>query len=153
MLIPRTLIFLTKGNQILLIKGADQKRLWANQYNGIGGHIERGEDLLSAARRELEEETGLISTDLWLCGTVSIDSGQNPGIGIFIYRGEYFDGNLRDSQEGALEWIPLNQVYRLPLVEDLHTLLPKILKSDKATAPFSAIYNYDAADQLQITFG
>ena len=59
MLIPRTLIFLRRGESVLLIRGAPNKPLWANKYNGVGGHIERGEDALSAARRELREETGL----------------------------------------------------------------------------------------------
>ncbi|MDP3183744.1 MAG: NUDIX domain-containing protein, partial [Anaerolineales bacterium] len=54
MLIPRTLIFLRRGDSVLLIKGAPHKRLWANKYNGVGGHLERGEDVLSAARRELQ---------------------------------------------------------------------------------------------------
>ena len=52
-LIPRTLIFLTRGERVLLLKGAPHKRLWANRYNGVGGHIERGEDVLTSARREL----------------------------------------------------------------------------------------------------
>jgi len=152
-LIPRTLIFLTRGDQILLIKGAPHKRLWANQYNGIGGHVERGEDLLSGAQRELLEETGLTPTDLWLCGTISIDTGEKPGIGIFVYRGECPDGEPRESQEGTLAWISFNQIFALPLVEDLHTLLPKVLEMDKYTAPFSAIYTYDGSGQLHITFG
>ena len=38
-IIPRTLIFVTRGEQVLLLKGAEHKRLWANQYNGIGGHV------------------------------------------------------------------------------------------------------------------
>ena len=52
MLIPRTLIFLTCRDLVLLLKGAPHKRLWANRYNGIGGHIERGEDVLTAAQRD-----------------------------------------------------------------------------------------------------
>ena len=151
-LVPRTLIFLTRGDQILLLKGAPHKRLWANQYNGIGGHIERGEDVFSAAHRELEEETGLKAVALWLCGTITIDTGESPGIGIFVFRGECSEGYLRASPEGTLEWLPLKQVYSLPLVADLHTLLPKVLQTDKGDPPFSAHYSYTPDDQLQIRF-
>lgn len=51
MLIPRMLIFLRRGESVLLLKGAPTKRLWAGKYNGVGGHVERGEDILSAARK------------------------------------------------------------------------------------------------------
>ena len=151
-LVPRTLIFLTSEDRILLLKGAPYKRLWANQYNGIGGHVERGEDLLSAAKRELQEETGLKLADLWLCGTITIDTRENPGILIFVYRGVYQLGELRDSQEGVLEWIPMDKVFALPLVEDLYQLLPKVLKTEKDSNLFSALYTYDDQDQLQIRF-
>jgi len=70
-LIPRTLIFLTRGERVLLLKGAPHKRLWADRYNGLGGHIERGEDVLTSARRELAEETGLQCPGLWLCGVIT----------------------------------------------------------------------------------
>ena len=39
--IPRTLVFITRGDHVLLLRGSAQKRIWANKYNGIGGHIER----------------------------------------------------------------------------------------------------------------
>ncbi|HLB48576.1 MAG TPA: NUDIX domain-containing protein, partial [Anaerolineales bacterium] len=51
-LIPRVLIFITHGREVLLLKGAPTKRIWASKYNGVGGHVERGEDFISAARRE-----------------------------------------------------------------------------------------------------
>lgn len=152
-LIPRTLIFLTRADQVLLLRGAPHKRLWANLYNGVGGHIERGEDLLSAARRELREETGLQPSDLWLCGTVIIDTGQNPGIIIFVLRGECQQGNLQSSDEGTLEWVAFERLASLALVEDLPVLLPRVLAHQRGEPPFAARYDYDSHNHLRIAFG
>ena len=99
-LIPRTLIFLTRGERVLLLKGAPHKRLWADRYNGVGGHIERGEDVLTSARRELAEETGLQCPGLWLCGVVTVDTGQEPGIGIYVLKGECPTGEANPFQRG-----------------------------------------------------
>lgn len=152
-IIPRTLVFLTRGDAVLLIKGAPHKRLWANRYNGIGGHIECGEDALSSARRELIEETGLAANLLYLVGTVMIHVGEQRGIGLFVYRGEYVGGQLYESPEGSLEWVSLSQISQLNLVEDLRILLPRVLTMKKGEPPFSALYEYGENDQLHIRFG
>ncbi len=136
MVIPRTLIFVTRNDRVLLIKGEPTKRLWANQYNGIGGHIEPGEDTLSAARRELREETGLQHVDLRLVGTIFIDTSQPVGITLFVYTGVYTGGELIPSSEGPLEWIPTADLDLYPLVEDLRTLLPRVLSMSPTDPPF-----------------
>ena len=152
--IPRTLIFLTDAaGRVLLLKGAAHKRLWANRYNGVGGHIERGEDVLSSARRELLEETGLQVGDLWLCGMILVDASETTGIAIYVLRGAYAGGELLASPEGALEWVQPEALPELPLVEDLYTLLPRVLAMRQGEMPFSAHYTYDEADRLRIRFG
>jgi 8-oxo-dGTP diphosphatase len=150
MVIPRVLIFVTRGDQVLLIKGAPTKRLWANRYNGIGGHIERGEDALSAARREMAEETGLKGVGLRLVGTLLVDASERVGICLFIFAGECAAGDLIPSEEGALEWVSVGRLNEYPLVEDVKSLIGRILAMRPGDAPFSARSYYDGSEQLVV---
>ena len=152
LLIPRTLIFLTRDQQVLLLLGAPHKRLWSNRYNGVGGHVEPGEDILGSAQRELAEETGLQAGCLWLCGILVVDTGNTPGIAVFVLRGEEPQGQLTSSPEGTLEWVDFTAVPRLPLVEDLYALLPRVLSARQGEAPFSARSYYNEKGKLVLTF-
>lgn len=151
-IIPRVLIFATRGEDILLLKGAPNKRLWANLYNGVGGHIEQGENVLSAAKREFKEETGLELINPWLCAVVMIDTGKPIGIGMYVFRGETSGETLQPSDEGNLEWVPQDKIHDLPLVEDLPILLPKTLSLSPDGFPLFAQYYYDERDNLVIEF-
>lgn len=148
--VPRVIIFLFKDNSVLLQRGAPDKKLWPNVYNGIGGHIERGEDLLSAAYRELDEETGLRSIKLILCGTVIIDANPDTGVALFIFAGKYQKGNIRASVEGKLDWIELQKVETLPIMPDLPCLLEHTEKAFKDRHMFFGRSWYDNKGELRI---
>jgi 8-oxo-dGTP diphosphatase len=151
--IPRTLCFITRGrDEVLLLRGAPGKRIWANKYNGIGGHVERGEDLLGAMAREIREETSLAVRNITLRGIVNVDAGEAVGILVFVFSAEYASGEPIASAEGALEWIGRERLADLPLVEDLPALLPRILDAAPGAPPFFARTHYDASDQLVIEF-
>jgi 8-oxo-dGTP diphosphatase len=150
-LIPRCLIFLQRADEVLLFKGSPDKRLWPGRYNGVGGHIERGEDVLSAARRELLEETGLACPGLRLCGTITVDTGEEVGIGVFVFTGDCPSGEPIHSPEGMAEWVQRDRIDEYDLVEDLHFILPVVFRMTPGQPAFSGHYRYDDQDQLVIT--
>ena len=150
--IPRTLVFITRDDRVLLLYGAPSKRIWANKYNGIGGHIERDEDIYASALREVREETGLEVEDLRLVGLINIDGDQPTGIMLFVFTAQSRSGEPIPSEEGALEWIDRDLITKVDLVEDLPIILPRALDLPLNAPPFFARYHYDEQEHLIIRF-
>ncbi len=151
--IPRTLAFITNGDDVLLLRGGPQKRLWAGLYNGVGGHVEQGEDIYQAVLREIKEETGLDVHEVRLRMVGHIDA-RDPrlGIMIFVFTAVAGSRDVTSSEEGTLSWVPCNNLPLQHVVEDLPLLLPRILAMGPTDPPFYAAYGYDEADHLQVTF-
>jgi len=137
--IPRTLTFLTHGSEVLFLRGAPDKRLWAGKLNGVGGHVEPGEDILAAAKREILEETGLALAELHLRALIHIDGSRALGVLLFVYTGQAPSGSVHPSREGSLVWCNRHSLPKADLVEDLPHLLPRILAQD---APDRLIYGH-----------
>ena len=150
--IPRTLCFVLNGDDVLLMKRAPHKRVFPNRYNGVGGHIERDEDPLNSARREIAEETGLQVRDVVLRAVYNIDAGEATGIVLFVFTAYSDSRDVTANSEGTLHWIPRDAVMELDLVEDLPYLLPRVLEMQQGDLPLFVHVSYDAADVIQMRF-
>ena len=146
LVVPRTLSFLFHGDEVLVLKRSPHARLFPGKVNGVGGHVERNEDVVAAAHREIHEETGLQITDLWLAGILHVDGvlgqadplpgGYRPGVMVFIFTGQAPTRNVIPSDEGELLWVPLTAVSSLDWVDGDPGLLLQALDSHRLGRPF-----------------
>ena len=153
LVIPRTLCFVRNGNDVLLMKRAEHRRVFPNQYNGLGGHIESDEDARTAVIREVREESGLDIQDIRLRAVHHINTNQATGIILFTFTAVSESRDVTsDSGEGTLHWVPITEVLDVDLVEDLPLILPRILSMTDTEPPLFLHVQYDADDQIQIQF-
>jgi len=155
--VPRTLVFVIAERHLLLLRGSPQKRIWPNQLNGIGGHLEPDEHPLEGALRELSEEAGLELHDLELRGLIHLadtnSRRSDPGVLLFVYVGEAPSRAVQPSSEGTLEWHPLEALPYDDMVPDLPHLLPLLLDQQHAGKLVYGHYAPDSDGAMQYRFG
>ena len=126
------------------------------KVNGLGGKVERDEDLLSSAARELHEEAGLTDPQLTLRGTITFsDFGPNREEWlVFVFVVTEWTGRPRsDNHEGALEWCarrdllaacePGPEAERLPMWPGDRHFLPLVFDDDARVFHGSMPYDAD----------
>ncbi|MFN8111302.1 MAG: 8-oxo-dGTP diphosphatase [Thermoleophilia bacterium] len=134
------------GRVLMVHRNARPQDDHLGKFNGLGGKLERDEDVVSAAVREVREEAGITLTHLELRGTITW-SGFGPRredwLG-FVFLADAWDGTAWDSgPEGSLEWVALDRLRRacsddprvradagLPMWDGDRHFLPLVLDDD-----------------------
>ena len=89
-----------------------------DKWIGIGGKFEAFESPYDCVLREAKEETGLTLTSLRYRGIVTFVSDQMPVAEyMHLFTSDEFTGELRDCDEGDLEWIRIADLLKLPMWE------------------------------------
>jgi 8-oxo-dGTP diphosphatase len=127
--IPRVLAFIENEDEILMIERSKENAFAYQKLNGIGGHIEKGEDPLTAVRREVYEECGLKIHDFVLHAVIFIDVETEKGVCVFVYSAQYQEGEIKPSPEGQIMWVERSDLPSHNVVKDVPLLLEVIAES------------------------
>lgn len=122
------LCLIHQGDRLLLQNR--RKKDW-DGWTLPGGHIEKGESIVDAVVREMQEETGLTIHSPKLCGIKQFPI-ENGRYLVFLFRTESFSGEVRSSDEGEMRWISRSELSDFHTVPDFEELL-QVMLDDRLT--------------------
>ena len=114
-MINSTLCYITRGNDVLMLHRVKKENdINKDKWIGIGGKFEDEESPDECLLREAKEETGLTLTN-WRCrGVVTFLCEGIEGEYMYLFTADGFEGDLKDCDEGVLEWISREKLDSLP---------------------------------------
>ena len=113
------LCLLQDENKILLQNRV--KEDWKG-YTLPGGHVEPGESFVDAVVREMKEESGLDIINPKLVGIKQFPITDGRYI-VLLFKATEFEGEVTSSDEGEMEWIDMDKLSEVNVVEDFYDLL------------------------------
>ena len=131
-----TLCYIRRGDDTLLLhrvkKENDENR---DKWVGIGGKFEEGESPEDCLLREVREETGLTLEAWRYRGIVTFVSDEWGTENMHLFTADAFHGEVKDCDEGVLEWLPWERLPQLPIWEGDRIFL-RLIDED---APFFSL--------------
>ena len=113
-----TLCYIERGGKYLMLhrtaKAVDENK---DKWIGVGGKFEEGESPEDCLLREVREETGLTLTHWDYRAIVTFVSEEWGTEYMHLFTADEYTGQLRDCDEGRLEWVDKARVKDLPLWE------------------------------------
>ena len=144
-----TLCYIQKdGKTLMLYRNKKENDYHEGKWNGLGGKFEPGESPEECAVREIEEESGLIVKNIKMKGFITFPmfDGKEDWY-VFAFVIDEFEGELIDSPEGQLEWIPNDKLKELNLWDGDQIFIPWLFQEEF----FSAKFNYGNGKFLDYT--
>ena len=130
----------------MLLRNRKKNDVNHGKWIGVGGKCEAAETFEACAKREVNEETGLLVHSLTPCGIVSFVYDHQEPETIAVYVCDDFTGELQECDEGTLAWIREDRILDLELWEGDRVFLKKMLARERE--PFHLELHYDEAGNL-----
>ena len=138
-----SLIYLEQdGKYLMLHRIKKENDMNHDKWIGVGGKFEAQESPEECAVRETLEETGLRILKLSYRGIVSFVLDDDVTEYMHLFTSEDFEGELKDCDEGELEWVPKEKVTELPIWEGDKIFLRELLE-DRGFFSLKLVYRDD----------
>jgi len=110
-----TLCYITRGNDVLMLHRTKKEHdINKDKWIGIGGKFEGEESPDQCLLREAREETGLTLTS-WRCrGVITFLQEGVVGEYMYLFTADGFEGELKECDEGDLQWVSREFLDSLP---------------------------------------
>ena len=102
-------IIFSEDRQSLLLGFRSARQHQGNLWEFPGGKVEAGETFDNALVRELEEEVGIVATDISLYQTISHDYGDKSVV-LHFYCVNGFTGQPQSLENQSVTWVPVEQL-------------------------------------------
>ena len=113
-----TLCYIEKdGKYLMLHRTKKENDLNQDKWIGVGGKFEDKESPEECVTRETLEETGLTLTEFDYRGIVTFVSDKWETEYMHLFLGKAFTGDIKECDEGVLEWVEKKKVKELTLWE------------------------------------
>ncbi|RHR10687.1 8-oxo-dGTP diphosphatase [Pseudoflavonifractor sp. AF19-9AC] len=147
-MINTTLCYIQRGEDYLMLhRIKKQNDLNQDKWIGVGGKFEDKESPEDCLLREVREETGLTLTSYRYRGIVTFVSDRWPTEYMHLFTADSWTGELKECDEGVLEWLPRRRLLELPHWEGDAIFLDLIAREDTPFFSLKLCYEGDTLTQ------
>ena len=104
-----------RGEYLMLHRVKKKNDVNHDKWIGVGGKFGRDESPEDCLLREVREETGLTLTEYRFRAVVTFVAQGYETEYMHLYTATGWTGELRECDEGDLEWVPKDKVQDLPI--------------------------------------
>ena len=124
-----TLCYIEKNDKYLMLyRNKKENDLNEGKWIGVGGKFEEKESPEECLIREVKEETGLTLTKYKLRCLVTFVSDKWETEHMYVFTASEFEGELKECNEGTLQWIDKDKILDLPTWEGDRFFFEKMQK-------------------------
>ncbi len=148
-----TLCFLVKGQPVSeILLGLKKAGFGAGKYNGLGGKIQAGETVESAAIREVEEEAGVKISEMQDVGRLTFLFPARPEWNqvVHVFLARSWKGEPAESNEMKPAWFSASQIPFERMWQDDSHWLPLVLGGARVRASFTFKDDNESIDHVEM---